>query len=199
MLVPSRATNILLILVLAVGIGIVAMLATRVRGGPLDPPGTPASTMHTLDDSPVVWDRSLSSNDGSFCNSSRFKCVLGGAGMLDRETGLVWQQTPPSGTESWYTAVEDCMNNQLGGRYGWRLPRIEEYRSLLDETGLLPVNVFANVQLAGELYWSSSTVLTDASMAILTRFDLAPGHQTASKLLAFHVWCVRGGAGLDGM
>ena len=45
MLVSTRATNILLLLVLAVGVAIVAMLATGVRGGPLDPPaGTPGST-----------------------------------------------------------------------------------------------------------------------------------------------------------
>ena len=45
MLVSSRATNILLVLLLAVGIGIVAMLATGARGGPLDPPGPPAATL----------------------------------------------------------------------------------------------------------------------------------------------------------
>jgi hypothetical protein len=33
MLVSNRATNILLVLVLAVGIGIVAMLASGARGG----------------------------------------------------------------------------------------------------------------------------------------------------------------------
>src|SRR5262245_21481061 len=44
MLVSSRTTNILLVLVLVVGIAIVAVLATGVRGGPLDPPGAPAST-----------------------------------------------------------------------------------------------------------------------------------------------------------
>jgi hypothetical protein len=37
-----RATNILLVLILTAGIGIVAMLASGVRAGPLDPPGAPA-------------------------------------------------------------------------------------------------------------------------------------------------------------
>lgn len=44
MLVSSRTTNILLMLVLAIGIAIVAMLATGVRGGPLDPTAGPGST-----------------------------------------------------------------------------------------------------------------------------------------------------------
>ena len=43
MLVSSRTTNVLLVLMLAVGIGIVAMLASGVRGGPADPPGPPGS------------------------------------------------------------------------------------------------------------------------------------------------------------
>ena len=44
MLISNRATNILLVAILAIGIGIVAMLASGARGGPLDPPGPPAST-----------------------------------------------------------------------------------------------------------------------------------------------------------
>ena len=45
MLISNRATNILLVAVLAVGIAIVAMLASGARGGPLDPPGAPGSTL----------------------------------------------------------------------------------------------------------------------------------------------------------
>jgi parallel beta-helix repeat protein len=48
MSVSGRATNILLVLILAVGISIVAMLASGVRGGPLDPPAPPASTAGVL-------------------------------------------------------------------------------------------------------------------------------------------------------
>ena len=44
MLISNRATNILLVAILAVGIGIVAMLASGARGGPLDPPGPPSAT-----------------------------------------------------------------------------------------------------------------------------------------------------------
>lgn len=44
MLISNRTNTILLALILAVGIGIVAMLASGVRGGPLDPPGPPSAT-----------------------------------------------------------------------------------------------------------------------------------------------------------
>ncbi len=42
--ISSRANTILLVLILAVGVALVAMLATAVRGGPLDPSGAPSST-----------------------------------------------------------------------------------------------------------------------------------------------------------
>ncbi len=48
MLTSSRTTNILLIGMITVGIAIVAMLATGVRGGPLDPPGPVASTQSNI-------------------------------------------------------------------------------------------------------------------------------------------------------
>lgn len=48
MLISHRANTILLVAILAVGIGIVAMLASGARGGPLDPPGAPGSTMHNI-------------------------------------------------------------------------------------------------------------------------------------------------------
>ena len=49
MLVSNRSTNILLVIMIAIGIGIVAMLATGARGGPLDPAGAPASTPGGID------------------------------------------------------------------------------------------------------------------------------------------------------
>lgn len=42
--ISNRANTILLVLILAAGIGIIAMLATGALGGPLDPPGQPAAT-----------------------------------------------------------------------------------------------------------------------------------------------------------
>jgi hypothetical protein len=44
MLTSNRTNTILLVLILAAGIGIIAMLAPGARGGPLDPPASPAST-----------------------------------------------------------------------------------------------------------------------------------------------------------
>ena len=155
--------------------------------------------MHTLDDSPVVWDRTLAANDGAdSCHSSRFLCVFGSAAVLDRETGLVWQRTPPSGTEAWTAAINDCMNAPVAGRYGWRIPRIEEFQSLQT----LPAgHPFTNLQPSSQYYWSSTTYPDNSVAAYVAGFgagEASPvntGGKTASNE---HVWCVRGGAGLDG-
>lgn len=44
MLVSNRTNTILLVLILALGVGIIAMLASRASAGPLDPPAAPGST-----------------------------------------------------------------------------------------------------------------------------------------------------------
>ena len=44
MLISTRANTILLVAILAVGIALVAMLASGARGGPLDPTGAPSAT-----------------------------------------------------------------------------------------------------------------------------------------------------------
>ena len=202
MLISNRATNTLLVAILAVGIAVVAMLATGARGGPLDPTAAPASTMHTLDDSPVVWGRALPANDGAdTCHSSRFLCVLSDAGVLDRETGLVWQRVPPSAMETWYAALVDCQTVQLGGRYGWRMPRIEEFRSLVDATGNLPAgNPFSNVtpNQNPDGYYSASTSLVDANEVYYMTFPTSNAVLSKNGFVG-RVWCVRGGAGLEGM
>ena len=186
----------------ALGLMLVLVAARAIQAGPLDPPGSPASTMHTLDDSPVVWDRVLSSNDGAdSCHSSRYLCVMGGAGVLDRETGLVWEQAPSSAGQHWYSSVRYCQGALIGGRYGWRLPSIEEARSLLDGTGILPAGVFSNVQ-AGHYYWSASAEIAGPVLqALLIRFDaVAPNLSAESGEFAAtrHAWCVRGGPGTEG-
>lgn len=199
----SRVTNILLVVVTVALVANIAMMANVAMGGPIDPPGPVSSTMKTLNDIPPSWHQLLASNDGnvSGCNSSRFKCVMDGTAVLDLETGLIWQRTPPTGTENWYAADADCTNVVLGARYGWRLPRIEEFRSLLDDSGLLPSgHPFQNVSTDIYGYWSASLSPVDPRFAQWAMFGVSPpaaesadGHRL---YVAGHVWCVRGGIGI---
>jgi hypothetical protein len=83
--ISNRVNTLLLVLLVLMAGAIIAILATRASGGPLDPPGPPATTMHTLDDTAPVWDQRLNSTNGSpgvlgatpaGCDSDRFKCVM---------------------------------------------------------------------------------------------------------------------------
>src|SRR5262249_25029699 len=142
-----------------------------------DPPGTPGPTMKSLDDVPPVWSQILPANDGSdSCHSSRFSCVMGNVAVLDRETGLVWQRSPSLANEGWYGAVFGCVDSPLGGRYGWRLPEIEELRSLLDSTGTFQAgHPFTSASLT-DFYWSSSTKLDDSTRVYAAAFFPASLH-----------------------
>ena len=199
MLVSTRATNVLLILVLAVGIAIAAMLASGVRGGPLDPPGPPGPTMKTLDEVPPSWSRTLAANDGApgpnppaGCNSSRFACVMNNEGVLDRETGLVWMRNADIGSSSQPLAQLNCLYATAGQRRGWRLPSPDELLTLVDTvTGGLPQgHPFQNVQVAqSQLYWTSTEWVQGMA---LTFYFFSGDVSTADRTFQNHAWCVRG-------
>ena len=116
----------------ALALTAVLALARATVAGPLDPPGPVASTMRTVDELLPSWGKTLSSTGG--CTSQRFTCVLGNAAVLDHETGLVWQRVPSATSIDFLTADQTCREAKIGGRYGWRLPAIDELLSLDDDT-----------------------------------------------------------------
>jgi len=102
---------------------------------------------------PPFWDNQIN-------NSTRFKVLndFNNAAVYDKETGLVWEQSPlhPAGEETgvrtWVMAQADCNVKIVGNRRGWRLPTVQELASLLDPSNPngnpdLPVgHPFSNVQ-----------------------------------------------------
>ncbi len=61
--------------------------------------------------------------------------------VQDTKTGLIWQQTVPSGTYTWADATAYCgstvVSTRLGGT-GWRLPTLEELQTIVDHTQAAP-------------------------------------------------------------
>ena len=121
------------LLVTMLGVGVLA-------AGELEPTAPPGPTMKSLDEIPPTWSQTLDSTDGELdgCNSSRFKCVLGGSAVLDNETGLIWERTPTNAYTQWLSSIDACLQKLVGDRGGWRLPRAEEIFSLIDLSSGLP-------------------------------------------------------------
>lgn len=161
-----RINTLLLVLLVLMAGAIITMLATRAYGGPLDPPGPPDPTMKTLGDIPPSWHQTLLSDNGDVdgCNSTRFTCVLGNTSVLDNETGLVWDIGPATAGLTWLAAIYHCAARENGGRYGWRLPTLEEVMTLRD-TSLDGVPDGAPLLPSGFLFWTSTTNLTSTTSA----------------------------------
>ncbi len=94
----------------------------------------------------------------------------------------------------------------MGGRGAWKLPNIQELRSLVDPAATGPAlpagHPFTNVQLS--YYWSATTEVTDTLIgadATLARavsfFGGSVDNPSQAKTVALYVWCVRGGQGVD--
>jgi len=124
--------------------------------------------------------------------------------VLDRETGLVWQKSPSATHQTWFAALDACTLLTAGSRQGWRLPTIQELRSLVDMTQspALPVgHPFTNVQVGFfDQYWSVSTsFFTVVDTAYVVSFlhpnDIISTDKISSSNTS--TWCVRGGSGIE--
>jgi hypothetical protein len=147
------------------------------------------------------WDQTLPAST-RFIVLSNFNSQA----VLDRETGLVWEKSPDATQAPWPGAQFLCLSKNVGGRGGWKLPNIQELRSLVDPaTGnpALPAgHPFTNVQ--SSYYWSATTEVTDPLIgADATRaravnfFGGTVDNPSQAKTVALYFWCVRGGPGVD--
>lgn len=177
------------------GLYATAALSGVVAGGPLDPPGTPGSTMKTLEEIPGTWSRLLSDAGPDACNTARFTCVMNGDAVRDNETGLVWDRSPFTSVSNWAAAAAGCGSAAVGGRGGWRLPTDAEMRSLLDPNStqqpLLPDNHPFNVFVAHGYVWTSTAVPLESDLAYAVDTDTLD-RVPAAKMLQYKKWCVRG-------
>ena len=103
-----------------------------------------------------TWGQQIN-GPGRFTVLARFS----GDAVLDKETGLVWEQSPGMALQTWTQARFACAPKNVGGRLGWRLPSFHELASLVDPTqmfapALPPGHPFSNVQPDRD-YWSATT------------------------------------------
>ncbi|HMV32509.1 MAG: DUF1566 domain-containing protein [Gemmatimonadales bacterium] len=128
--------------------------------------------------------------------ATRFAPVLGGAGILDHETGLVWETGQDPLDREWVIAREVCMDKRIGDRKGWRLPTFNELTSLVDSSRTNPVlpqgHPFTGVK--NGLYWSATSSALIASPGThAVAMDMALGDVSmVNKTILGSVKCVRG-------
>jgi hypothetical protein len=198
----------------ALAIAVIAIGARDARGGPLDPPGPPGPTLQSLSQMPPDWSQQLVANDGTSCASSRFECVMlevnctticffAYKGVLDHETGLVWQRDPSANDYgNWAPAVDACYSVTLGGRSGWRPATLPELMTLFEyhasPAPSLPAgHPFQNVASA-PLFWTATLYPDSTTQAYLVNFVDQYAGNWAGKLtfpknaVNTRAWCVRG-------
>ncbi len=100
----------------------------------------------------------------------RFRPNCGGT-VTDSKTGLMWQRETAPERYNWQGAIDYCNNLQLGGYDDWRLPDIEELKSIIDPGGRDPAidPVFGAFRF---WYWSSTSVADGPDGAWIINFDV---------------------------
>jgi Protein of unknown function (DUF1566) len=139
-------------------------------------------------------------------SATRFTPAFPGA-VLDNNTGLVWEQAPDGTPRPWISATSYCVNKNVGGTRGWRLPSVVELASLIDGTPgavapFVPSGPFTlstsdsipGVQSA--FYWSATTFADGPNFAWFVLFLNGLVTHTG-KINDYHAWCVRGGMQAD--
>ena len=75
--------------------------------------------------------------------------------IFDTRTNLLWQQVSPDDTYTWEEAKEYCESLTLAGYNDWRLPTIEELKTLIvmeHKPTICPI-----FECKEDWYWSSSS------------------------------------------
>ncbi|MEQ1845895.1 MAG: DUF1566 domain-containing protein [Nitrospira sp.] len=128
-------------------------------------------------------------------SASRFTVLtdFGGAAVRDNNTGLVWEQSPAMLTPgpTWSDARLQCVDKNVGGTRGWRLPSVVELASLIDPSLPPPFipGVFTGVHLGP--YWSATSNAESSTTKFAINFqDGLVG--LSSKSTSNYLWCVRG-------
>ncbi len=168
--------------------------------GNLDPSSAPASTMKTLDEvySTKSWSKVLTCATTTNCPRFEVLADFNDNAVLDKETGLVWEQSPGRVTYPWLTAMDMCQRRKVDNRRGWRLPTVEELASLVDPSTTSPsLPIGHPFSFVMNDFWTSTAIADDSTTVYLVTFsDGTVGPDI--KIHSHYVWCVRGGRGSDG-
>jgi len=110
----------------------------------------------------------------------------------DSVSKLQWQDDAVGEDINWQGAIDRCKSLSLGGYNDWRVPNINELKSIVDRSKLNPAIVDAFEHTQSNDYWSSTTHKGYSSSAWFVYFyngDVDGYRKDGSG----YVRCVRGG------
>jgi len=149
------------------------------------------------------WDQTLACTSASTCPRFVVLPNFSSAAVLDRETGLVWEQAPNSESAllAWGIAQDYCAQKPIGGHMGWRVPTLAEFGSLLNGSPdpVFPGSVHTSLPaghpftINGSAFWTATRSNQFPSAAWY--YNLFDGPTEANiSAFGFPTWCVRGPA-----
>jgi hypothetical protein len=116
--------------------------------------------------------------------------------VLDNATGLVWEKSPQTTSARWSVARGICIEKNIGGQKGWRLPSLEELASLVDSSvappGLALPSGHPFLAIQSAVYWSATRVGEGPKGSWGVHFGLGGGATFINWAHSVQVWCVRG-------
>jgi len=112
--------------------------------------------------------------------------------VVNNHSELEWQDDAVGNTMTWTQAIEYCENLTLNGNGDWRVPNINELKSVIDKSRYNSAVVSAFMNMTSGRYWSSTTYESLKTRAWTV--DFKDGKEAGErKIYNKHVRCVRGG------
>jgi hypothetical protein len=150
------------------------------------------------------WDQKFQCDTTASCPRFVVLSNWSNEAVLDRETGLIWQQNPSSEQMTWAAATQSfidtsCLLAHDGGRRGWRMPTIEELITLDAASGglgTLPAGHPFGPNSQGIFWSATASQLAPGDVLVWTFGSPSTGSSfgAVSKTTASGVWCVRSAA-----
>lgn len=123
--------------------------------------------------------------------AQRFTLVLEGQAVADSKTGLVWEREPDRIHDVWDASIERCATKTIGDRKEWRIPSVDELKTLIDpdqtDPSLPSGHPFSNIK--SEIYWTATPHVQDDILAWQISFFSGQA-VTDQKSGTRRVWCV---------
>lgn len=133
--------------------------------------------------------------DANKPSASRFTVLaeFNGAAVRDNNTGLVWEKLA-TGSGTWFDARLKCVEKNVGGTRGWRLPSVVELASLIDASPGAPVISVVFEGVSPVSYWSATTNAASTNTTLSVDFGSNGLVGATSKIngSTLPYWCVRG-------